>query len=218
MQESRYSEIDFFSFPPFSLFFSSKDPLMVLEYRTFFIASQLMVNILIPFFIWKHNFGFYALYAGTLLVPLLTLCFIYYKKRAYFNKYLCRQYVPSIKLALFAQTGTTSLIFAMYYHIYFNIENTAAVLYALFAHLLFIFSVFIALLFQKSKSKAIISYVRHKYKIGILARDTGGEKGLKKGQPVEIVQETKEGYVVKNSSNDCFQVTLDDIESVYDVV
>ena len=137
----------------------------------------------------------------------------------YFKKYLAREYIPSTSLAIF--TILIDLIFVLFYYYFAYFESSIKKEYKkiifLSLHLGTSFLILILFLTQKTRNKAVISYMRHQYKIAIISRDIG-ENGLKKGQPVEIVKESGNGYIVKDSSNVDFFIEKSDIDSFLDVV
>lgn len=190
------------------------------EYKTFFLISKLFVNVITPCPFLSFNRWILVPYFCTIFFLFTTLCFIKYKKVSYFKKYLSREYVPSTKLALSISTLDFLAVVFLYGSIYkvkgaFKLGDWAIVAF----HLLFTFAVFILLFNQRTRNKTIISYTKHKYRIGIMARDIGeNENGLKKGQPVEIISENEKGYVVKDSSNNSYALEKMDIESVLEVV
>lgn len=190
------------------------------EYRTFFIGAKLLANILLPMPFLRIDILSLALYAFSIVFMLVVLVCIFYKKRLYFKKYLCREYVPGRKLILFIGTVDTAIMASTYVALFKHNNNTmtTTAIIVMIAHFITAIVIFLILLFQKAKNKAVIAYTRHEYKLGIVARDLGGEKGLKKGQPVEIVQETPGGYIVKDSHRYDYQIAREDIESIIDVV
>ncbi|ELA41151.1 uncharacterized protein VICG_01850 [Vittaforma corneae ATCC 50505] len=205
------------SFPLCSFFGNSHFTLMA-EYRTFFIGLELILNALFPTLLLSNDLWILVPYACSILFPASVLLYIYFKKRLYFKKYLCRAYVPSLKLIVFTQSINFIILFTMYYFIIlvpgiFSFNALWAV-----SHLMISAGIYFLLLFQKERNRAVIAYTRHQYKLGIIARDIGGENGLKKGQPVEIIEEIPGGYVVKDSSKHDYQVKTEDIESIIDVV
>lgn len=140
-------------------------------------------------------------------------------KRSYLKQFLCRTYVPSTTLIIFVETADLLLLAIMYYMVFRTNIKLSWWLLIPTTHILLTVAIYCLLLFQKVRNKAVIAYTRHEYKLGIIARDIGGKKGLKKGQPVEIVREIPgDGYIVKDSSKNDYSVKSDDIESIIDIV
>lgn len=188
------------------------------EYRTFFIGLELFLNAIFPILLLSKDPWVLTPYICSILFPAGVLLYIYFKKRLYFKRYLCRAYVPSIKLILFTQSIDFIILFIMYYYISLVASMSPLNVLCAVSHLVLSAGIYFLLVFQKERNRAVIAYTRHQYKLGIIARDIGGENGLKKGQPVEIVQEIPGGYIVKDSSKHDYQVKTDDIESTIDVV
>lgn len=188
------------------------------EYRTFFISLQLLVNICFPLIDFCLKPAILLTYFLTVIFISVVLLYIYIKKRLYFKKYLCRTYIPSIKLIIITESTNLVLIFLLYFIIYMDNPIIDYTIGFKIMHLILSVIVYSLLLFQKEKNRAIIAYTRHEYKLGIVAKDIGGKNGLKKGQPVEIIREIPGGYIVRDSSKHEFEIKTEDIESTIDVI
>jgi hypothetical protein len=222
------------------------------EYKTFFLNLKLFLNILLPLiFLYPLIIEKYSsanntkvwwsavAYGSIILFILIVLIFIKFKKNEYFRKYLAREYIPSLQLAIYVividfilvllfytviiiitiNVGGEEGIFSGFFLGVFSSLKSCSFLKLLFmsCHLSSSILILILYLTQKSRNTAIISYMRHQYKIAILARDIG-KNGLKKGQPIEIIKETSNGYIVKDSSNNDYVIERADIESFLDFV
>lgn len=202
------------------LFFALALAPSMVEYKSFFLFLKLFQNPILMFYFLSKNYLQIGIYATCFLLPALTAIYLLIKKRMYFKNYLFRTYTPSYKLYAFISLLDFVLCALFYAYTYTVIPariGIAFYLVAAFHFLLFIAS-FLLVRFQNDRSRAIISYTRHKYKLGIVAHDIGGENGLKRGQPVEIVQDVAGGYIVKDNFNNAFELRTEDIESVLDIV
>lgn len=191
----------------------------MVEYRTFFLGIKLFINACIPLLAmeWsKTQAVFY--YVLAVVFPLGVLLYIMLKKRIYFRRYLCKPFIPSMKLILFVQV-CDFFILVLFYKSLFDATDYSVWAKACAAiHLVLSIVVYVLILYQKERNRTVISYTRHRYRLGIMARDIGGAGGLKKGQPVEIVQETSNGYIVKDSRKQDYELQKEDIEEILDVV
>jgi hypothetical protein len=202
------------------------------EYKTFFLAFKLFVNFIAPLFFLEKDKLIVSLYFITLFFLSIALIYIKYKKVSYFKKYLSREYIPSTKLVL--SVSTVDILAVCLLHISLHLKSEDLLKFKIdykdkdlskskicvtFFHVMFSLITFILLFKQRTRNRAIISYTKHTYQIGIVARDIGeNENGLRKGQPVEIVSESADEYVVKDSSNNNYVLKKTDHESILDVV
>jgi len=188
------------------------------EYKTFFIGLELFTNVAFPTPLLSLNKEILIPYALLVTLPAAVLVYIYIMKRAYFKKFLCRTYVPGTNLIILTESLDLIFLVFMYYQIFSIRPEWGWWLVIPAVHILLTTSVYLLLLFQKVRNRAVIAYTRHEYKLGIIANDIGGENGLRKGQPVEIVQEIPGGYIVKDSSKNDYSVKTEDIESIIEIV
>lgn len=189
------------------------------EYRTFFLAVKLCINTCVPFFAMEWGSALtLCYYALTLVFPFGLLVYIMAKKRLYFKKYLCKPFIPSLKLILFAQACDLSTLVLLYRHILVLSEYSTRTIACAIAHSILSVLVYALIFCQKERNRMVISYTRHRYRLGIMARDIGGIGGLKEGQPVEIVRETSSGYMVKDSRRQDYELRREDIGEILDIV
>lgn len=192
----------------------------MVEYKTFFIFLKTFVNFATPLLFLQNDWKILSSYAASILFPISVLLYIWWKKKRYFNKYLYRQYSPSYTLFITMHIVDLLILCIMYLCIYarLDVSKRLGFLGALFVHATITAVICVLVFLKNNRSRAVISYTRHKYKLGIVAHDIGGENGLKKGQPVEIVQEVSGGYIVKDSSKNDYELKTEDIEMVLDIV
>lgn len=189
------------------------------EYRTFFLAVKLCINTCVPLFAMEWGFSQTLLYYFiTLVFPLGALAYIMAKKRIYFKKYLCKPFIPSLKLMLFVQMCDLAALVMLYRHVLLLANYGQEKVVCAISHFVLSAAVYVLILCQKERHRTVISYTRHRYRLGIMARDIGGIGGLKKGQPVEIVRETDSGYMVKDSRRQDYELQREDIGEILDIV
>lgn len=208
------------SISPYFIFSYSTYPqfLNMSEYKSFFLSAKLITNIVFPCMLLQKDRNLIITYTLTIVFPILVLSYIYYKKRLYFKRYLCRAFVPSTKLIIFVHIVDSTLMFAFYYALSL-LEKRQWLFYAvLISHISISTIIYTVIYSQKERNRTVIAYTRHKYRLGIVSRDIGGKNGLQMGQPVEIVQEIPGGYIVKDSQNNDFQLKTEDIETILNVV
>lgn len=191
----------------------------MVEYRTFFLAVKLCINIGIPLFSisWSERETLFY-YILTLAFPLCMLIYIMSKKRMYFRRYLCKPFIPSLKLMLFVQACDLFTLVLLYRSLLIISGYDSRTIICAIIHVVLSIIVYVLIFYQKERSRTVISYTRHRYRLGILARDIGGTGGLRKGQPVEIIQETASGYIVKDSRKQDYELLKDDIDEILDVI
>ncbi|KAM0680507.1 hypothetical protein GINT2_001195 [Glugoides intestinalis] len=192
----------------------------MVEYKTFFISIKAFLNLITPLLFLVKEWKILSSYAASVLLPFSVLLYIWWKKKLYFNKYLYRQYTPSYTLFLTMHIIDLIILSILYICIYSCLNNQNRIIFfsALFFHFTVTVLMYILVFLKNNRTRAVISYTRHKYKLGIVSRDIGGENGLKKGQPVEIVQELSGGYIVKDNSKNDYELKADDIEMILDIV
>lgn len=181
-----------------------------MEYKTFFLFLKLLVNILTPIYILnKKCLLFYFL----TYIPLsLALLYIFVKKRIYKGNFVFKPYIPSLGLVILIQICDIISLLAFYYKIwYLNIDATKLKIISAI-HGILTLIIYIVILFQKNKSKKLVSSVRHTFKLGIVLKDIGNrDNGLSKDQPVEVVSEEGDRCKVYDGK-DFFLVNRQDIE------
>lgn len=194
-----------------------------MEYRTFFIVLKLLTNALLPLFILEYKNNVLKEQLVYLLIsiisPLVCLCYIFIKKRIYHKTYLYKAYIPNFKLIIFTHLLDCGGLFLFYYKMLKLATDTFIIKVVGAVHGIITLIIYMIIFLQKNRTKRLISYDKHKYRLGILANDFGGANGLEKGQPVEIVEETQEGgYIVKDNRKRTYILEKKDIEEILEIV
>lgn len=198
-----------------------------MEFKTFFLIVKLLLNIIAPLtyfsiskeIIINKNNTITSFYLCNIIILLFTILYIFIRRRINYKTFIYKPYIPGFYLTLIVGLLDLISIGFMYYFI-IELNNTIN-LYKIKIYIVgfihFILSVIIHLLIlnKKEREKKIISYTKHKYRLGIISRDMDG---LMKGQPVEIIQDTKNGYIIKDNNDENFEILKDDLEDVINVV
>lgn len=185
-----------------------------MEYKTFFILVKLIINASVPFYIIKLEKN-YLLWHTLTLVPLtLALFYISIKKKIYRDKYVFKVFIPSLKLVIFIQACDCLTLVLFYYKMYSLLHNIVSLRITAIVHGILSLVVYILILFQKNRTRKIISSAKHTFKLGIIINNIGEKgKGLSKDQPVEIIGEYGDKCKVYDGKQ-FFEIDKKDLEYI----
>lgn len=192
-----------------------------MEFKSFFLILKFLLNLFFPLLFYstakkivEDVDKILIIYVVTLLIPLIGIIYTLTKQSINNRRFLHKPYVPGFYLMAFIATFDIIASCIMYYYLleYANINNLQVgwVILKIIGHFVASLTIFILILQKKEREKKVISSTRHKI-LGIISRDLDG---LMQGQPVEIIQSTEGGYIIKDNNDQNFVVKGEDLMSV----
>lgn len=179
------------------------------DYKTNVVILHLITNIVAPIYpLFKVRHDKWAILNYFSLIALLlgTLVYIIIKKRIYNREYLRKIYLPSLKVFIFLFITEVPLICIFYYLV-------RKWLFA-FINGIIIMSSFCFVYARKNSQRVIINSFETKFKLGILSSNIKNMGDLKPGEVVKIEKTTADGYIIKNSKCNEYEIKKDDISEI----
>ncbi|KAI4293066.1 hypothetical protein PAPHI01_2340 [Pancytospora philotis] len=189
------------------------------DFRSKVFITKIFLNVLFPVYPIINHATLLSvasvLYGLLVLIPVLTVMYIYTKKTKYNRVFLRKIYLPSDRLFQVVSGFEFPIMLGLYGYL-IRQEMKLAVVAVAAAHILISVGCLWYVYARARKQRGRISSFDSSFKLGRIVKRVGAEteRGLSEGEIVKIIRTSESGYIVVNFKGEEFSIALEDIGEI----